>query len=173
LFLFKYERKKIQKRILKVFIRWNAHTIKMALQQVLNVPRRFDELLNLVNKGALRAAMNSVLSNKQPLSQFKLFVYESGVRYERGVAFRVEELVPGTNIQISDYVYSEEFYNELIGKGVPELKFRLWSRYAKDSGLVRELMLEIKRATFNQSVATESVSEHNSLPDLESIVERL
>jgi len=61
----------------------------------------------------------------------------------------------------------------LIGKGVPELKFRLWSRYTKNSGLVRELMLEIKRATFNPSVATESVSEHNSLPDLESIGERL
>jgi hypothetical protein len=145
----------------------------MALQQVLNVPRRFDELLDNVNKGALRAAMNSVLYNKQPLTQFKLFVYESGVRYERGVAFRVEELVPGTNIQIADYVYSDEFYTNLIGQGVPELKFRLWSRYAKDSGLVRELMLEIKRATFNQPADTESVSEQEQstpMPDLVAVL---
>jgi len=141
----------------------------MALQQVLNVPRRFDELLDNVNKGALRAAMNSVLFNKQPVSQFKLFVYESGVRYERGVAFRVEELVPGSTIQIADYVYSDEFYANLIGRGVPELKFRLWSRYSKDSGLVRELMLEIKRATFNQPNDTDSACEQEDdtpMPDL-------
>ena len=145
----------------------------MALQQVLNVPRRFDELLDKVNKGALRSAMNKILSNKQHITQFTLFAYDSGIRVESGNEFRVELLVPGTTIPIADYVYSEEFYNELIGKGVPELKFRLWSRYTKNSGLVRELMLEIKRATFNPSVATESVSEHNSLPDLESIGERL
>ena len=141
----------------------------MALQQVLSVPRRFDELLTNVNKGALRAAMNSVLFNKQSLSQFKLFAYESGIRYEGGVAFRVEELVPGSSIQIADYVYSDEFYANLIGRGVPELKFRLWSRYSKDSGLVRELMLEIKRATFNQPADTESVSEQEDgtpMPDL-------
>jgi len=145
----------------------------MALQQVLCTPRRFDELLDKVNKGALRSAMNKILSNKQHITQFTLFAYDSGIRVESGNGFRVEQLVPGTTIPIADYVYSEEFYNELIGKGVPELKFRLWSRYTKNSGLVRELMLEIKRATFNPSVATESVSEHNSLPDLESIGERL
>jgi hypothetical protein len=145
----------------------------MALQQVLSVPRRFDELLSNVNKGALRAAMNSVLFNKQPLSQFKLFAYESGIRYEGGVAFRVEELVPGSSIQIADYVYSDEFYANLIGRGVPELKFRLWSRYSKDSGLVRELMLEIKRATFNQPNDTDSVSEQEDgtpMPDLVEIL---
>jgi len=149
----------------------------MALQQVLSVPRRFDELLDNVNKGALRAAMNSVLSNKQPLSQFKLFTYESGVRYEGGVAFRVEELVPGSSIQIADYVYSDEFYKYLIGSGANGLKFRLWSRYSKDSGLVRELMLEIKKFTFNQPPVEEFYEDEDDdeedgtpMPDLVAVL---
>ena len=131
----------------------------MALHQVLFTPPRFDKLLDKVSKGALRSAMNKILSNKQHITQFTLFVYDSGIRVESGTGFRVEQLVPGTTIPIADYVYTREFYNELIGKGVPELQFRLWSRYAKNSGLVRELMLEIKRATFNQPADTESVSE--------------
>ena len=147
----------------------------MALQQVLNVPRRFDELLDNVNKGALRAAMNSVLSNRQPLSQFKLFTYESGTRYEGGLAFRVEELVPGSSVQIADYVYSDEFYSNLIGRGVPHLKFRLWSRYSKDSGLVRELMLEIKKFTFNQPPVEEYAEDDDEedgtpMPDLVAVL---
>jgi hypothetical protein len=112
----------------------------MALQHILNVPRRFDELLNKVNKGALGAAMRSVL-NKKNVSQFKLFTYETGIQD----GYKVEEVVPGTTTPIADYVHSDEFYKYLIGCGVNGLKFRLWSRRQQDSQIVRELMLEIKK----------------------------
>lgn len=112
----------------------------MALQHILNVPRRFDELLNKVNKGALGASMRNVL-NKKNVSQFKLFTYETGLQD----GYKIEEVVPGTTTPIADYVHSDEFYKYLIGSGVDGLKFRLWSRYAKDSEIVRELMLEIKK----------------------------
>ena len=112
----------------------------MALQHILSVPRRFDELLNKVNKGALGAAMRSVL-NKKNVTQFKLFTYETGIQD----GYKVEEVVPGTTTPIADYVHSDEFYKYLIGSGVPELKFRLWSRRQEDSHIIRELMLEIKK----------------------------
>jgi len=141
----------------------------MALQQVLCTPRRFDELLDKVNKGALRSAMNKILSNKQHITQFTLFAYDSGIRVESGNGFRVEQLVPGTTIPIADYVYSEEFYNELIGKGVPELQFRLWSRYASGSKLVRELMLEIKRATFKKDSDKEPIDGDENVCSLSAV----
>ncbi len=112
----------------------------MALQHILNVPRRFDELLNKVNKGALGAAMRSVI-NKKNVSQFKLFTYETGIQD----GYKVEEVVPGTTTPIADYVHSDEFYKYLIGSGVDGLKFRIWSRRQQNSQIVRELMLEIKK----------------------------
>jgi len=97
-----------------------------------------DELsiFNRINVSALNRAVARV-EGGQEFTNFKLFEYTSSTL--NGI--RQEELMPsGRNL--SDYVWSPEFTQFLVGTSYPDLHFSVWSRPVDGR---RELFLCIKQ----------------------------
>ena len=97
-----------------------------------------DELsiFNRINVSALNRAVARV-EGGQAFTNFKLFEYTSSTLNR----IRQEELMPsGRNL--SDYVWSPEFTQFLVGTSYPDLHFSVWSRPVNGR---RELFLCIKQ----------------------------
>jgi hypothetical protein len=97
-------------------------------------------VMKKINLAALNRAVSRV-EGGQEFTNFKLFEYTSGT--VDGI--RQEELMPsGRNL--SDYVWSPEFTQFLVGTSYPDLVFKVWSRPTEGR---RELFLCMKRIQEN------------------------
>jgi hypothetical protein len=108
--------------------------IKTLTQDELSIFKR-------INVSALNRAVTRV-DGGQAFTNFKLFEYTSGT--VNGI--RQEELMPsGRNL--SDYVWSPEFTQFLVGTSYTDLHFSVWSRELVKGR--RELFLCIKQIEEN------------------------